>query len=171
MLALLSSYVIAVRNPFEYSFSELDLLGVGAVLISCCCWALAGVLSRSMVLKEKGHRELMLVRSSYATLCCALWLIFGSGAFEIRFIPDWYLVPIIIVSGGVITPFAYYSYYKGLSYITANVAGFIMLLIPLVSIPLGVLFLGETFSIYQAVATAALLFAVARLSAQIETYQ
>ena len=136
--------------------------GFAAVAFAALVWSFSGILGRKLSKEGMRSTDMSLVRAVIGTLATLpLMLIFEPFAPHARALwQSWALAALGgVVSGGI----GYIFYYHGLKTVSAGVASMLELSTPVISVILGIVFLGERMSALQWVSSAVLMGCVISL--------
>lgn len=163
-LALFASWVIAADDPLSLSLQKTDLTGLLAVIGAALSWAIATIFGKKLMQAGLRARDVTTIRfllASILLLPCIIWQ--GDIAAHMNLsIATW----LIVIAAAIIsTGFGYVLYYAGLRHIPASTSNFLELATPVVSIALGLFFLGESLTFWQIFFIPIMLFSVYKISA------
>ena len=160
LAALLSSFFLAydVEQGIELNWDKLS--GIIAALLTAFCLSVSTISGKALITKNLTPNQTTIIR-------------FFLGA--VFLIPALFIEPLIktinidlktifwLFLGILCNAYAFILYYKGLKDLEAVEATIIELIMPILSVILGCLFLGESLSILQIAASIALMLCIVQL--------
>ncbi len=162
-LALLASYFVSMRHPFDWTLQSTDPRGVIAVMLAAFFWAVASIIGKDLTTRQPDSRMITFLRFALGALLM-LPIFFSREALHLRMQLDGYVFSVVVLCAVLSTGLGYLLFYSGLRTVTATVSGFLELVTPVVAVLLGVVFLGERYTIVQALAAITLLVAIYRIT-------
>jgi drug/metabolite transporter (DMT)-like permease len=147
ILALLSVYFVAQRNPTMAGFATIELKGVLAMLTASLSFAITAILAKYLSGTSATPTEIVFIRYALAT-----FLLFPVFLFRVElalpYSPDLFEGGIVFF-GTFASTLAYVIYYCGLRCVSAGNSSFLQLTTPAVTLALGVVILGENITLSQ----------------------
>lgn len=165
MLAIISSYFISTKTPFALNFSNSELIGIFAIILTAICWAISSIIGKRLADDKKYTTDITLMRFGIASIILLPVFLF-KNQLNLLVIYSFSLMSIVIFSAIICTALAYNLYYSGLKYTKVSTAGFLELITPVFSILLGISFLKESLVITQIIFIPILLFSVYKIGIQ-----
>jgi len=144
---------------------DISLLGVASFIFAAISWVISDVIGKKLSNKKIEAEVLTLIRFTLGTIimivpCILLIKTSGFNAFYLSS----YNIVLTIVSAITSIMLGFTLFYKGLELTSVIVSSFLQLLTPVVSISLGVMFLGEKISLIQIIAALLLFLSVTVIS-------
>jgi len=166
VLAILSSALLAVKSPQDLVLTGIGLRGIVGVLIAATSWAACTIIGRALM--RRGN-----VRSLEVTilrLLIAAFFLFPAVLIrgEMAEAPSLSMTVWLIAfgCGSVCTAGGYLLYMHGLKTVNGALAGILEFTMPVTSVLLGVLFLGESLTFTQGIAAITIGFSLWRVTVQ-----
>lgn len=144
---------------------DISLLGVVCFLFAATSWVISDVIGKKLSNKKIEAEVLTLVRFTLGTIIMIVpsILLIKTNGFNAFYLSSYNIV-LTIVSAITSIMLGFTLFYKGLELTSVIVSSFLQLLTPVVSISLGVLFLGEKITFIQVIAALLLFLSVAVIS-------
>jgi len=162
-LCVISSCFVVVQDPSRLDLNNVSLVGVLAVIGAAFFWAIAGVLGKAISNTNVKTDEIVFIRFTLGgVLMIPLFLM--PVDLGHHFNPTVRSITLLLIVAIISTGIAFRLYYNGLKYVSAGTSSLLELVTPITSILLGVVFLGEIYSVSQIIASCALLFGIYKLS-------
>ncbi len=159
VLALISSYFLVARFPFDVSFQDINMLGLVAILGAATSWALGTIIGKKVADKSVPSEHITFFRFFWGAVLLSPCFLFRDS---LGLTVDWSVrfVVIVTIAALLSTALGFYLFYRGLQHITAGLSGVLEFVTPVMGVLLGVIFLGERMTYTQCIASTVLLFAV-----------
>lgn len=160
--ALISSYFIAAPDPVRLDLIQSQLIGIACVIGAALCWAVASIIGRSLMITDLKSIEVTFLRFTLgAVFLSPFFLLENAGHMDFTYSPMIWAG--IVFAAVVSTGTGYALYYGGLKHIPVSTAGFLEMLTPLVSVFLGIGFLGESLSLTQILFMPVLIYSIYKI--------
>lgn len=156
LIAFLGAFLVITNGSMNFGMRINDITGSLLSLASTCCWAAYTVLSKKAV-RKRSAIFLVVYTSILGTLFLLPIVLVTSSASEFLSLPLYSWAGFLYLAV-TCTVFAYFAWSYSLERIDASQAAVFLYLVPLSSIALSYIFLGESLTQYSALG-ALLIFA------------
>lgn len=163
VLALVSSFFISTKTPFDLHISRSELLGVVYVVLAAFSWAVSSILGKHLLFDGHEPLELGIMRFGIGGVFLIPFFVFAEQ-LSLFVTYSLFLIMVVVFTSIVCSGLGIALYYHGLKNTTVSIAAFLELMTPLSSILLGTLFLSEALAVTQIVATPFFLYSIYRIS-------
>ena len=156
VLLLSSAYVVVIPDPFNFDTSQIQLVGILAVVGAAASWGLSLVLAKRAISKGASVSEAMFFRFAMGALCLSPSLLTLSADAWVRLLSWDNALPLLLLIY-VAGPLSFNWYYRATHYLSTGTISVIECITPISCVLAGMILLGETYTWSQLVAMPVLL--------------
>jgi drug/metabolite transporter (DMT)-like permease len=162
IIAIVASYFVSIKDPFDFTFTGVSLRGIGAVILAAFTWSFTSVIGKKLTKVQPNAQIITLLRFTLGSIMLFPFFILRAR-LGLQIQADLYVLVVVALCALFSTGLGYLLFYRGLKSVTATVSGFLELVTPVVGAILGILFLHERFTVLQLVAALVLLTSIYQL--------